>query len=207
MSVSLVWSIYRVAENHESGQFIGKYYNYIIYAKHYLGWSKITMWKKLCFQRLKIKQRSSYFSIAKGVVHQKFVLEGQIVTKKFYLEVLISSLKRIACVRPEVWKIHSFNLFHNNVPAHISTILRKKKEGFQCLVTLPALQIWVLWTTLCSQNWKWNWRTTNPKIFSRYKSLWWWNWTWYLFMCGRKQWNYLKIGPKCVFVQMEITLN
>ncbi len=59
------------------------------------------------------------------MVYKEFALEGQMVTKEFYLEVLGHRLKQIARVRPEIWKNHSFNLLHDNAPAHSGTIVQQ----------------------------------------------------------------------------------
>ncbi len=123
--------------------------------------------KKLRFQKLKIKIIFILFFDSRGVVYKGFVPEGQTVTKEFYLEVLAHLLKWIARVKPEVWKNHSFNLLHDNALAH-TTIVQEfltKKKGFQWLANLCTLPIWVLWTTLHSPNWKWNWKATSTKIF------------------------------------------
>ncbi len=73
------------------------------------------------------------FFNSKGVVCKEFVLESWTVTEEFYLEVLGHLLKQIACVRPEVWKNRSFNLFHNYASAHttiiVQQLLAKKKKG------------------------------------------------------------------------------
>ncbi len=68
---------------------------------------------------MKIRTMLILFFDSEGVMHKEFVLESQIVTKEIYISVLGYLLKRIAHVRPEVWKNHSFNLLHDTQWAEI----------------------------------------------------------------------------------------
>ncbi len=66
------------------------------------GWSESTTCEKTSL--LKIKTMCIRFFNSRGVVHNKCVAEGQMVTKEFFWEILSHLLKRIARVRPEMWK-------------------------------------------------------------------------------------------------------
>ncbi len=63
------------------------------------------------------------------MTHKEFVLEGQMVTREFYLEVLGHLLKRIVQVRLEAWKNCSFYPLHNNLPTTriVQQCLMKKR--------------------------------------------------------------------------------
>jgi len=54
----------------------------------------------------------------KGIIHHKFVPEGQTVTGSFYLSVLEHLWKRIRRVRPEYSALGNWFLLHDNAPVH-----------------------------------------------------------------------------------------
>ncbi len=62
------------------------------------------------------------FFDSKGVIHHKYVLEGQTVNAMYYVQVLDRSCKRIARVRKEMWRDWKFFLLHDNARPHIAAI-------------------------------------------------------------------------------------
>ncbi len=62
-------------------------------------------------------------------------------------------LKRTACVRPEVWKNHSFSLLQDNAPVHTAIIvqqsLAKKNRVWLCWCTRPFVPTWNVYEFVC----------------------------------------------------------
>jgi len=74
--------------------------------------------KKVCLQKSKVKTMLVCFYDSKGIIHHKFVPEGQTATGSFYLSVLERLWKRIRHVRPEYSAPGSWFLLHDNAPVH-----------------------------------------------------------------------------------------
>ncbi len=74
----------------------------------------------------------------KGVIQHKYVPEGQTVNARFYVQVLDCLWKRIARVRPEMWKDRKFFLLDNACP-HTAAIVQQFlfKKGMAQLSHLP----------------------------------------------------------------------
>ncbi len=71
------------------------------------------------------------FFDSKGVIRHKYVCEGQTVNATFYVQVLNRLCRRIACVRPEMWRDRKFFLLRNNARPHTAAIVQQflaKKE-------------------------------------------------------------------------------
>ena len=87
--------------------------------------------KKVCLQKSKMETMLLCFYDSKGIIHHKFVPEGQTVTGSFYLSVLERLWKRIRHVRPEYSAPGSWFLLHNNAPVHrtvaVQTFLAPKQ--------------------------------------------------------------------------------
>jgi len=79
--------------------------------------------KKLRFQKSKIKTMLIVFFDSQGIIHKEFVPPGRTVNAEFYKNVLDRLCKRIARVRPALWKDRSFFLLHDNAPAHTAAIV------------------------------------------------------------------------------------
>jgi len=70
--------------------------------------------KKVRLQKSKVKTMLMCFNDSKGIIHHKFVPEGQTVTGSFYLSVVEGLWKRIRCVWPEYSAPGSWFLLHDN---------------------------------------------------------------------------------------------
>ncbi len=79
------------------------------------------------------------FFDSKGIIHHKYVPEGQIVNATFYIQVLDHLCKRIACVRPEMWKDRKFFLLHDNACPATTAIIQQfwAKKGVAQLSHRP----------------------------------------------------------------------
>ena len=73
---------------------------------------------KVPLQKSKVKTMLLCFYDSRGIIHHKFVPEGQTVTGIFYLSVLRRLWKRIRRVRPEYSAPGSWFLLHDNAPVH-----------------------------------------------------------------------------------------
>ncbi len=65
------------------------------------------------------------FFDSKGVIHHRYVPEGKTVNATFYIQVLDHLCKRIACVRPEMWRDRKFFLLHDNARPHLAVIIQQ----------------------------------------------------------------------------------
>ncbi len=63
------------------------------------------------------------FFDSKGVIHHKYVPEGQTVNATFYTQVVDRLCKHIASVRPEMWRDWKFFLLSNNARLHTAAIV------------------------------------------------------------------------------------
>ncbi len=81
------------------------------------------------------------FFDCKGVIHHAYVPEGQTVNTTFYVQVLDRLCKRIALVRPEMWRDRKFFLLHDNERLHIAAIVQQflAKKGVAQLSHPPYL--------------------------------------------------------------------
>ena len=59
-----------------------------------------------------------------GVVHQEFLLQGRMVNKEYYLEVMRRLREAIRKKRPKLWENYSWILHHDNAPPQLSLIVR-----------------------------------------------------------------------------------
>ncbi len=80
--------------------------------------------KKLWFQKSKIKTMLILFFGNRGVVHQEFVPDRHTVNASFYHDVLDRRSKRIARIRPDLWKSWNFSLLHDNALAYTAIIMQ-----------------------------------------------------------------------------------
>ncbi len=96
------WSSFRLLNNYRQWELVFCLWPYNKVSKYGFGWSESTTCEKSSL--LKIKTMCILFFNSTSAVHNKFVAEGQMVTKEFFLENLSHLLKRIARMRPEMWK-------------------------------------------------------------------------------------------------------
>jgi len=97
--------------------------------------------KQMQFWKFKIKIVFLYYH---GIVLKEFVPLGSTVNVEFYKIVLDRIYKKIARVRPALWKDQSFFLLHDNALTHTVTIVIQfwiKKKCFQYLATHHIHQI------------------------------------------------------------------
>ncbi len=95
--------------------------------------------KKFQFQILRVKTMLILFFNSKGIIHDEYVPEGQTETATFYVQVLGCLCKRIAHVRPKMWRDRKFFLLHNNVCPHTAAIVQQflTKKGVAQLSHSP----------------------------------------------------------------------
>ena len=60
----------------------------------------------------------------KGIVHHESVPRGQMVNKQLYPEVLAHMRDAVRRKRPELWESQTWMLHYDNVPAHVSLLIR-----------------------------------------------------------------------------------
>jgi hypothetical protein len=63
------------------------------------------------------------FFDSQGIIYKEFVPPESTVDAEFHKYVLNRFCKRIARVRPVLWKDRSFFLLHDNAPAHTAAII------------------------------------------------------------------------------------
>ncbi|VVC39136.1 Transposase, type 1, partial [Cinara cedri] len=71
----------------------------------------------------KVKTMLIVFFDSQGIIHKEFVLPGITVNAEYYKNVLDRLCKRIARVRPALWKDRSFFSLHDNTPARTAAIV------------------------------------------------------------------------------------
>ncbi len=79
------------------------------------------------------------FFAGKGVIHHKYVPEGQTVNATFYVQILDHLCKRIVRVRPEMWRDRKFFLLYNDAHPHTEAIIQQflAKKGVAQLSNPP----------------------------------------------------------------------
>ena len=92
--------------------------------------------KKARMSKSKIKTLLHFFD-SQGVVHKKFVPQGQAVNEQYYREVLERLRERVHRVRPEIadtWVLH-----HDNAPCHTAISLNEflAKKGISVVPQPP----------------------------------------------------------------------
>jgi len=81
--------------------------------------------KKARMSWSKIKVMLAVFFDWKGNVHHEFVPRGQTVNRQLYQEVLAHLRDAVCRKRPELWENQTWMLHHDNVPAHVSLLIRR----------------------------------------------------------------------------------
>ncbi|KAJ4442248.1 hypothetical protein ANN_12114 [Periplaneta americana] len=73
--------------------------------------------------RSKIKVMLTVFFDVRGIVHHEYALEGQMVTKEYYHDVLWRLRDAVRRKRPDMWMANNWHLHHDNAPAHSSQLI------------------------------------------------------------------------------------
>ena len=74
-----------------------------------------------------LQQRQDFvdrFSRLRGVVHHEYAPQGQTVTKEYYEGVLCRLRNAVRRKRPDLWAAETWQLHHNNAPAHSSHLIQ-----------------------------------------------------------------------------------
>ncbi len=90
--------------------------------------------QKIQISKSWVKTMLILFFDSEGIIHRKFVPEGQTVNATFYVQVLDRLCKRIARVKPEMWRDRKFFLLHDKAYSHTAAIVQQflaKKEVVQ----------------------------------------------------------------------------
>ena len=72
----------------------------------------------------KIKVMLIVFFDSCGIVHHEYAPQGQTVTKEYYLEVMHHFRDAVRCKRLDLWMALTWQLHHDNVPAHSSHLIQ-----------------------------------------------------------------------------------
>ena len=81
--------------------------------------------KKARQVRSNVKVMLTVFFDFNGVVYHEFLPPGRTVNKEYYLEVLRRLREAIRRKRPDLWRNNSWQLHHDNAPAHTSLLVRE----------------------------------------------------------------------------------
>jgi hypothetical protein len=71
---------------------------------------------------MSVKVVLTVFFDIEGVVHHKFLRQGQTVNRWYYLEVLKRLRENVRRRRPQLWRNNSWFPHHDNAPAHSSLL-------------------------------------------------------------------------------------
>ena len=92
-----------------------------------------------------------------GIVHAKFLLQGQIINQHVYKNILRRLMRLVREKSRELWETRSWLLHHDNAPM-LQLIMPREFGSFLPKITLlywsnhPTLQIWPLVTSFCFPN-------------------------------------------------------
>ncbi len=82
-------------------------------------------YKKFQFQNSRVKAKLILFFDSNGVIHHKYVPKGQTANATFYVQILDCLCKRIARVRPEMWRDRKFFFLNDNAHPHTVAIVQQ----------------------------------------------------------------------------------
>jgi len=71
-----------------------------------------------------------------GVVHHEYAPQGQTVTKQYYEGVLCRLRNAVRRKRPDMWAAETWQLHHDNAPAHSSHLI----QGFWAKHNIPLIR-------------------------------------------------------------------
>jgi histone-lysine N-methyltransferase SETMAR len=80
--------------------------------------------KKARQVRSNVKVMLTIFFDSRGVVHHKYAPQGQNINKKYYLEGLHCLRDAVRCKRPDLWAAGTWQLHHDDTPAHSSQLIQ-----------------------------------------------------------------------------------
>jgi len=80
--------------------------------------------KKASQVRNNVKVMLTVFFYSCGVVHHKYAPQGQNSNKEYYLEVLRRLRDAVWRNRPDLWAMGTWQLHHDNAPAHSSQLIQ-----------------------------------------------------------------------------------
>jgi len=86
-----------------------------------------------------VEQRQSdvdLFSKSRWVVHHKYAPQGQNINKEYYLEVQCCLCDAVRRKRLELWAAGTWQLYHDNAPAHSSKLI----ETFLAKHNIPVVR-------------------------------------------------------------------
>jgi len=83
-----------------------------------------------------IKVMLTSFFDSCGVVHHKYVPQGQNINKEYYLEVLRCLRDAVLSKRPDLWAGRTWQLHHVSAPAHSSKLI----QTFLAKHNIPVVQ-------------------------------------------------------------------
>ena len=98
---------------------------------------------KECRQvRSKTKVMLLAFFDSEGIIHHKYIPDGQTINKEFYLEVLRRLCESVRRKRLEKWWDGDWILYHDSAPAHTSHLVQQflAKHGTAQLQQPPYLR-------------------------------------------------------------------
>ena len=90
--------------------------------------------------------------------------QGQTINKEYYEGVFCRLRNAVRCKRPDLWAAETWQLHHDNAPAHSSHLIQSffwLNTTFPWFVRLPTLPTWLLVIFGCSPNWKCRWKGPN----------------------------------------------
>ena len=73
---------------------------------------------RACQVQSKVKVMLIVFFDKEGIIHYKYVPQGQTVNQQFYLQVLKCLRLAVSHKRPQEWQAGAWALHHDNAPAH-----------------------------------------------------------------------------------------
>jgi len=92
--------------------------------------------KKARQVRSNFKVLLTVFLDSRRVVHHKYAPQGQTVTKQYHKGVLCRLRNAVRCKRPDLWAAETWQLHHDNAPAHSSHLI----QGFLAKHNIPLIR-------------------------------------------------------------------
>jgi len=71
-----------------------------------------------------VKVMLTVFFDSRAMVHHEYTPQGQNINKEYYLEVLCHLCDVERCKRPDPWTAGTWQLHHDNTPAHSSQLIQ-----------------------------------------------------------------------------------
>jgi len=108
--------------------------------------------KKARQVRSNVKAMLTVFFGSRVVVHHAYAPQGQNINKEYYLEVLRRLRNAVRCKRPDLWAAGTWQLHHDNAPAHSSQLIQTflAKHNIHVVRQTPYSPTWLLAIFGCS---------------------------------------------------------